>query len=180
MSQDNGLTERQCSFLSSEYSLLRAEILKRMEFKADAMKFNLLIFSIFLTIMGLPRSQPIILLVFPIASLFIAFRYRESDMKIAQLGLHLLKTEGKLGVNGWEVERSKGNYLSDHRSLGPLDSFQSRGVFIITQVLGVTLWFFLRAQGPISWAEWIFLPVDFAAATITLLALRHHRTDNVF
>jgi hypothetical protein len=179
MNENIKLSKEQYSFLETEYSLLRSEIVKRMEFKGDAIKFNLLIFSIFLTIIGLPKTQPVILLIFPVVSLFIAFRYRESDMKIAQLGKHLLNIERKFSVDGWERERSRGNYLSNYGILGPLDSLHSRGVFMITQILAVGIWFVVRTKTSISVAELIFLTLDLAAATFTLLALRHHRTDNI-
>lgn len=179
MNANTQFNEEQYSFMETEYTLLRNEILKRMEFKGEAIKLNLLIFSVFITIIGLPEPQPVTLLIFPIVSLFIAFRYRESDMKIAQLGKHLLNIERKLRVDGWEQERSRGNYLSDYSVLGPLDSLHSRGVFLITQMLAIGMWFLIRSKVPISATELFFLILDSIATVFTLLALRHYRTNGI-
>jgi len=161
--------------LVAEYSALRDEILKRIEFQHQLVSLTLIVAGTFLTI-GVQANVPSsALLVYPILALFLAAGWAQDDVRINQLSVYIReKIEKHLGGFGWENYRQAERVYSRWGPFGSLGALSARGVFLVTQFLTIALALTRFAPSP---QEIVLLVVDGIAILFTFILLRRWRRE---
>jgi hypothetical protein len=93
------------AFALAEYSALRDEILKRIEFQNNTLNWALVIAGSVVTF-GLQLNNPMILLLYPPIALGLSASWEQNNLRIRQLGAYIRKRiESRFPNNGWEQYR---------------------------------------------------------------------------
>jgi hypothetical protein len=141
------------AFLLAEYNTLRDEILRRIEAQEKAISLTLLIFGTILGF-GLQNHSPLIILLYPIISTFLASIWVYNTVSIKKVALYIKdEIENKIDKKnmGWE---SRTNILY-RRPLAFFLSLAIYGVFLGTPISAIFVVLLIFSL-PISLTE-IFL-----------------------
>lgn len=122
-----------------EYSALRAEILKRLEFQNQLKSLTLLSAGAVTTV-ALNTGNPTILLAYPILVFFLALDWAEHNRGILTLAKHIQGLEEAEGYRGWEtIVEARDQELSPRRRGFIRHSLPTRALFAGTQMLTLLL-----------------------------------------
>lgn len=165
------LPEQVIDYLTTEYTALRAELLKRIELQHQLMSLALVAFGTFLTV-GIQGSSTVSM-AYPPMAMFLAISWSQSDIRIRQIHQYVKKfTEERIlnGEVGWEhVHRT-----SSISKLGSLSFVSSRGILIGTQVLAVVV---ALLKTDFQLADQVLLGIDLLVILFTLYIIRAHKVD---
>ena len=151
-----------------EYSALRAEILKRLEFQNQIKSLTLVSAGV-LTTVALEVNDPTILLGFPILVFFLAMDWAENNQGILRLATYIQTLETRQGYEGWEtVLQAEAAGLGKVKQLVTRESFPSRALFPGTQLF--TLFLGYTKAGDPTQADVVIggVSVAFIVATVLL------------
>ena len=165
------LSEQAMDYLKTEYTALRAELLKRIELQHQLISLALIAFGTFLTV-GIQGSSTVSL-AYPPLAMCLAVAWSQSDVRIRQIHLYIRKyTEERLlnGNLGWEHTRRS----SSISKIGSLSFFSSRGILMGTQILAILV---SLLKSTFQLVDVIFLTIDILAVIFTLFMIRTHKVS---
>lgn len=148
-----------------EYATLRDEILKRIEIRHQIVSLHLVVAGSFLTIGAQPDMPAVVLLVYPVLTMFIAASWARNDSRIKYIGVYIrdyieILTQYVL----WETHRLEEVAKPGFLKLSRLRIFSTMGLFLITQILALGLAFGKLVYSP---EEIILLVLDMIALGVT-------------
>lgn len=133
---DNG------AFALAEYSALREEILKRIEFQNNVLNWTLVIAGSVVTF-ALQLNNAMILLLYPLIAFGLSASWEQNNLRIRQLGVYIRKRiETTASNGGWEQYR-----IDESVKVTGTAQF-ARGTFIISQVAILILSIILLIPSP--------------------------------
>ncbi|MCP3685974.1 MAG: NUDIX hydrolase [bacterium] len=126
----------------TEYSSLREEILKRMDFRNRLETFTLIVAGSIFSF-GLIENGPLMLfLIYPVLALFLAVAWMHSDVRIGEIGKYIKgHIENRLQGVGWEKHIDKIKSEQSGRILTNATELSALGIFLGTQLLALTIAF---------------------------------------
>lgn len=164
-------SERQDTFLLTQYSSLREEVLKRIEIQHQIIFGAMVAVGTILTV-GTQPDAASILLIYPFLSMFLTLAWSQNDHRNRQITRHLALHEEVFLTHrslGWESSRSSSRlWLFGSRKV-----FAARGIFVGSQIL-VVLLFWIKARAanqPISAEDTILIIADLFIIIITVLLI---------
>ncbi|MCD4817293.1 MAG: hypothetical protein K8S23_01215 [Candidatus Cloacimonetes bacterium] len=135
-------------FLLMQYSSLRNEIIKRIEIKHQLISMLLIALGTFLAV-GTKFSD-IVLLIYPILSLFITIAWKQNDFRISKIGKYIKETiehkflqNNQINLLGWENYFSVANLK---KSIIEKSVLPAKGIFIGSQIITLLIYFFKIKQ----------------------------------
>jgi len=157
---DERVPEGLRSELLAEHAALRAEILKRIEFRHQLTAIALTAAAALLSA-GVASGNAAVMLILPLLIPFLAIAWVHNDLRVGDIAIHIrTRIEAVLPGITWETRlqesrSEKGGHLRWRRTV-----VSQLGVFVVIQVIGVSVGV-LRAgdAGP----EWALLIVDAGA-----------------
>ncbi|HAX71054.1 MAG TPA: hypothetical protein PK152_06150 [Anaerolineales bacterium] len=126
------------TFLITEYSALRSELVKRMELQHQLISLALIAAGTFLSV-GLEADSTIMILIYPFLAMFLASAWAQNDFWMRNIAFYIhYHIEDKLTGNnlGWEHNNPPGSKIP---LFGSLSLFASRGIFVGTQLLAILI-----------------------------------------
>ena len=160
------------SEILAEYSVLRDELLKRVEMRDQILTFTLVVAGTFLTFGVQAVATALVLLVYPILTLFLAAIWAHSDVRIGEIAEYIRnRIEPQLVGIRWEKYISKRFVERGGRWFRRVE-VSAAGVFLITQILALILaW----PRLTFSLEEIILLASDILAIIATFFILPSRR-----
>ena len=159
------LRSEDLTVMMEEYKALRAEILKRIEFRYQIVNFILLVSGTFLSFGSQPTISASVLLVYPLLAMFLAFGWVHNGVIILQTGRYIQENiESKLQNLKWET---------DHFNKFPFTRFgqlSTSGLILTTQLLAVAL-AFIKSQ--FTLVDNILFVISILSVISTAFALRY-------
>ena len=164
----------------TEYTSLREEILKRMEFRNHLLTFTLIVAGSIFSFGSTQSAPAFVLLIYPVLALFLAIAWMHSDIRAGELGNYIKNNiEAELKGVGWE------NYIGKYKSsqkknlLTKATAISASGIFIVTEIVSLILavpkMAFSFQKLLISIQEITLLVIDITAILITYFLLRRRR-----
>jgi hypothetical protein len=93
-------------FALAEYSALRDEILKRIEFQNQTLNLTLIIAGTAVSVAFQLSNGPIILLIYPPIALVLSAGWEQNNLRIRQIGIYIReRLEVRSSSGGWEHYR---------------------------------------------------------------------------
>ncbi len=153
-----------------EYSALRSEILKRLEFQNQLKSLTLVSAGALITV-ALNTGDATILLAYPILAFFLALDWAENNRGILSLAKYIQGLERAQGYEGWETTvEARDRQIGRVRRGFTRHSLPTRALFAGTQIL--TLWLGLTRGGELSQSD-LILSVVGAASIVATIWLQH-------
>lgn len=156
-----------------EYKYLKSETLKRIEFRYKSINLILIAAGTFISI-GSQQKSALILLIYPVISLFLTFSWVHNGISLTRIGQYIreeieddknLRWEGYL--KGKEENATAFSNLNTLGSIGLVVSTQ-----ILSYILALTIHMQTTSQEFVfTRAVEIFLGFDFVVIVITLIIL---------
>jgi hypothetical protein len=151
--------------VKTEYASLRDELLKRIEIRHQIVSLHLIVAGTFLTIGAQPDIPAVVLLVYPVLTMFIAATWARNDSRIKYIGAYIRDNIELLTKNVlWETHRLEKAAKPGFLWLSRLRIFSTMGLFLVTQVLALGL---AVSRLVYSAEEIILLVLDMVAIAIT-------------
>jgi len=120
--------------MMEEYKALRAEILKRIEFRYQIINFVLIVSGTFLSVGSQPTISASVLLVYPLLAMFLTFGWVHNGVIIIQTGRYIQENiENRLPSLRWETDHFK---KYPFKRFG---RFSTSGLILTTQLLAIAL-----------------------------------------
>lgn len=119
------------AFALAEYTSLRDELLKRIDFQHQILALTLVGAGTFLTV-GTQASTPDLLLIYPILVLFLATGWYQHNLRVYRIETYIrTKIESRVPGAGWEQARV--NKTGEVKLSATV--WFARGVFVGTQIV---------------------------------------------
>jgi hypothetical protein len=144
----------------TEYATLREEVLRRIDSRQQTLSVTLTLAGAFL---GLGwGASPVVLLMFPLIALFLAFSWAQNEVFIQQINAYIRENlEKGTGYQSFISQRG-----SEIRLWGwPIEIIAIGGVFILVQIMAIGLGTYRFENSSI---QWILLILDILAVVATL------------
>jgi len=150
----------------AEYNALRAEIIKRSEFRYQILSLTLIIAGSILTFGLQPASPSQILFVFPILGCFLVGVWAHNVLGPRRLAAFIREhIESRFDSWGWETEIENESYTLSWLS----GIIASSGIFLGTEIITLVLGLLKSTFTPI---DVVLIVLDSLAIIITLILLR--------
>jgi hypothetical protein len=145
-----------------EYTALRQEILKRMDFRYQFISISLSIAGVFLGF-GITNGQ--IALVYPPLAVFLAIGWAQNDLRVTDLATYIREhIEKNLPGTGWEAHVQKERVKTRNRKWRST-ILSHGGILIFTQLIAMGIGWLKFTFTPL---EWVLLAVDAIAVIIVI------------
>jgi hypothetical protein len=157
------------AFALAEYASLRDEMLKQIEFQHQIIALTFIVTGTFLSLGTQPNVGPLLLLVYPVLTVFLVLGWAQSSIRIQRIGIYIKENiESRVVGAGWEQFLViKTGHIK--RSMAIL---YARGAFVGTQIIAV---FLALPKLSLSSAEIGLLLADGIAIIATLFLIRSDR-----
>jgi 8-oxo-dGTP diphosphatase len=171
------LTPELRSEMLQEYTVLKEEVVERIDARNQVLSFTLAIAGVFLTL-GAQREvfvEPAIMLIYPLLAACLATVWAQNDIRTGQIGEYIKAwIEPRMEGLHWEhflsrEYRQRQNWLMRHTV-----ELSTYGVFLLSQV-GVVLVAAYQADWGFSWIEWVLLVSDAVALVLTAYFITYRR-----
>ncbi|KAA3620155.1 MAG: NUDIX hydrolase [Calditrichaeota bacterium] len=124
----------------AEYSSLRDEILKRMEFRNHILTFTLIVAGSVLSFGSTTGASVMVLLVYPILALFLAIAWMHSDVRAGEIGNYIKNhIESELAGIGWENFISNYKLQTKKNLLTKSTEISASGIFLVTGIVSLII-----------------------------------------
>ncbi|MGI0493006.1 hypothetical protein ACN4EG_14585 [Alkalinema pantanalense CENA528] len=154
------------TFALNEFNALNNEIVKRLEIQYQFIALALIVAGTFLSLGSQTNTTPVVLLVYPIITLFLAVGWQQNAIVIRQLGLYIRdRIESRVAGGGWENYRKSMSPIFQRN----LATLFTRGTFIGTQVVAIII---ALPRLKFSGLEIVMLAIDVIAVMITFGMIR--------
>jgi hypothetical protein len=153
----------------AEYNALRAEILKRVEFRFQVINLILIVAGTFLSV-GVQASAPAsIVLIYPPLAFFLVVSWVHNSIALKQIGKYIQEEiEVKLPDLAWETSGLQSFYISSWRFR--LSTFSIGGITMITQLLSIII---ALAKGHFGVVEIVLFIFSLIAVFLTFFLLKY-------
>jgi hypothetical protein len=153
-----------------EYQKLRDEVVSRIEIRSQTI-FGVVTLAGVLYSFGI--SNPVIALMYPIVSLFLAASWTQNDISIKLIGKYI-RDEIEPQVPGLKWQTWRVAYASTSTSVFGLrlTSLSAAGVFIITQAVALTIGF--AGFRSFTYVGWLVGGLSILSTLLTVVLLREY------
>jgi phosphoglycolate phosphatase-like HAD superfamily hydrolase len=159
------LPKEEFEIIKTEYASLRNEILRRIDIRHQIVSLHLIVAGTFLTIGAQPDIPAVVLLVYPVLTMFISASWARNDSRIKYIGSYIRDYVEILTKNVlWETHRLEKVAKPGFLWLSRLRIFSTMGLFLVTQILALGLAFSKLVYSP---EEIILLVLDVLAIVVT-------------
>lgn len=169
----NNISNDSKTEILAEYSALRNEIIKRMEFRHQLLTFTLIAAGTILSF-GAKEGITLILLIYPLLALFLAIAWSQSDIRAGEIGDFIrINIEDKLKGICWQSYIKKIKTSEQKNLLQKTTQLSAQGVFLFTEILALVL-----AAPKITFTiqEIILLFFDLVAIVFTIYVIGRRRS----
>ena len=156
----------------AEWNGLRAEIIKRMEIRHQILSLALIVAGTLITFGAQPTTPVLVLLRYPLLSVFLALAWMHNDMRISEMAEFIReKIEPTLSGFRWEyyIRKKKTDEIK-RNPLARATEISASGIFVFTELLALVL-----ALARVSYAVHEILLVDLGAVFLTVFFVRRRR-----
>lgn len=144
-----------------EYTTLRSEILKRIEMRQQIVSIALTLAGIFL---GIGLGNESVALIYPPLAMFLAFGWAQNDYRIRDSAKYIRENlESAMPGLGYETYVQQKRQSSEGLGSWRFVVLSHGGVFLITQLLAITIELIKFTFNPL---EWVLLVVDLIAVLV--------------
>ncbi len=152
-----------------QFNTLREEMIKRIELRHQIVAITLTVAGI---VLSFGVSTGSVALVYPPLALFLAMGWIHNNLRIRQLSKYVRDNfEGLIPGLGWETHRQERD-AETRLGAWPLNVLSAGGVFLITQVMAISLGILSFEFSP---AEWFLLTGDILSLLFVVLLLENFR-----
>jgi HAD superfamily hydrolase (TIGR01549 family) len=149
-----------------EYASLRNEILNRIQIRHQIMSLHLIAAGTFLSFGSQPNIPAVVLLVYPILTMFMAGSWARNDNRVKYIGSYIRDyLEIYTNFVLWETHRLEKDVNTGFLWLSRLRIFSTMGLFLLTQILALGIAYPKLSYSP---EEIVLLSLDFPAIAMTL------------
>jgi len=159
------IPKEEFEIVKTEYASLRNEILRRIDIRHQIVSLHLVVAGTFLTVGAQPDIPAVVLLVYPVLTMFIAASWARNDSRIKYIGAYIRDYVELLTKNVlWETHRLEKAAKPGFLWLSRLRIFSTMGLFLVTQILALGLAVSKLVYSP---EEIVLLVLDVVAIVIT-------------
>ena len=149
---DSAAEQVKLTTLITEYTTLREEILKRMDFQHQFISLTIIIVGTLLSI-GLQPGLPVSpLYVYPLVAVFLTLGWKHHNLRVSVIGSYIRNNiESKLEYLNWETHFHTGIDQAQPKIAGhSWRILSANGIFVGTQVITIILALLRSSFSPIE------------------------------